>query len=69
MSDILFTVELTEAQLLHAWCQAEHALGRTLNDIKRGRCTEADASVERSLYSVLCKAVYARTSVAKGGVE
>lgn len=56
----LFTVELTEAQLLHAWCQAEHALGRTHKAIKRGLCTEADLVVEESLYSVLSKAVYAR---------
>lgn len=66
----LFTVELTEAQLLHAWCQAEHALAQTFKDIERGRCTKADAIVERELYSVLSKAVYARPReplAAKGG--
>lgn len=68
----IFTVELTEAQLLHAWCQAEHALGQTFKDIKRGRCTEADATVERELYSVLSKAVYARprtSPVSEGGAS
>ena len=72
MSAALFTVELTEAQLLHAWFQAEHALGRTLKDIKRGRCTEADLTVERELYSLLSKAVYARSReplASKGGAS
>lgn len=70
MSGQLITVELTEAQLLHAWCQAQNELGRTLKDIERGRCTEADATVERELYSVLSKAVYACSrDVMIGGVK
>ena len=69
MSSKLFTVELTEAQLLHAWSQAEHALGRTLKDIERGRCTEGDAIAQRSLYSVLSKAVYARLPAVEGGAK
>lgn len=60
MSGQLFTIELTEAELLNAWMQAERALFDTLDDIDRGRCTEADAAVQRSLYRALCKAVYAR---------
>ncbi|MBI5439345.1 MAG: hypothetical protein HY936_10455 [Nitrosomonadales bacterium] len=72
MSAPVFTVELTNAQLLHAWFQAEHALGRTCKDIRRGRCTEGDATVERELYSVLSKAVNAcprEPLAAKGGAS
>ena len=62
MSDLeaVFVVELTEAQLLNAWCQAKNDLDQTCKDIKRGRGVEADAIVKRSLYQVLSKAVYAR---------
>lgn len=66
----VFVVELTEAELLNAWLQAEKDLGKTLEDIKRGRGVEADAIVKRSLYSVLSKAVYARIPrVVKGGAS
>lgn len=67
-SPVLFTVELTEAQLLNAWMQAYRDLGETLEGVKRGRGVEADVVVKRSLYSVLSKAVYARMPQAvKGG--
>lgn len=68
----VFTVELNEAELLNAWMQAERALFDTLDDIDRGRCTEADAAVQRSLYSALCKVVYARprtSPVSEGGAS
>lgn len=66
----LFTVELTEAQLLNAWMQAYRDLGETLEGIKRGRGVEGDAVVKRSLYSVLSKAVYARMPhTVKGGAK
>jgi len=66
----VFVVELTEAELLNAWLQAEKALGKTLDDIKRGRGVEGDAVIMRSLYSVLSKAVYARMPRAvKGGAS
>ena len=64
MSAALFTVELTEAQLLNAWLQAKRDLDGTLDDIGRGRGVEGDVTVKRSLYSVLSKAVYA---LPKGG--
>lgn len=71
MSGQMFTIELTEAELFNAWMQAERALFDTLDDIKRGRCTEVDATVQRSLYSALCKVVYARprTLPSEGGAS
>lgn len=64
----VFTVELTEAQLLNAWLQAKRDLDCTLDDIARGRGVAGDAIVKRSLYSVLSKVVYARPLDApKGG--
>lgn len=68
----IFTVELTEAQLLHAYSQSERTLGRTLKNIKRGRCVDEDATVERELYALLGDAVYARMCtlpVAEGGAS
>jgi len=68
--DVVFVVELTEAQLLNAWCQASNDLDKTHKAMKRGLCTEADLVVLRSLYSVLSKAVYARLPAAvKGGAQ
>lgn len=66
----LITVELTEAQLLNAWMQAERDLVTTSMDIRRGRGVPGDAVVKQSLYSVLSKAVYAlprQLQPAKGG--
>ena len=40
----VYTVELTEAQLLHAWFQSQNTLAQTCKDIKRGRCVDADAT-------------------------
>lgn len=67
-----FTVELTEAQLLHAYNQSEKTLGKTLENIKRGCCVDGDATVERELYALLGDAVYARFSTPpalKGGAS
>jgi hypothetical protein len=58
----VFTVTLTEAQLLHAWSQSEQTLNRTLKDIRRGLCVQADSYVERSLYELLGDVVYSRLS-------
>lgn len=66
----VFVVELTEAELLNAWCQAKNDLDQTCKNIKRGRGVEGDATVKRSLYSVLSRAVYARIPrVVKGGAS
>lgn len=66
---VLVTVELTEAQLLNAWMQAERDLVTTSMDIRRGRGVEADAVVKQSLYSVLSKAVYALPRSVEGCAE
>jgi hypothetical protein len=58
----VFTIALTEAQLLHAWSQSERTLNRTLKNIRRGLCVEEDSHVERSLYELLDDVVYSRLS-------
>lgn len=66
----VFTVMLTEAQLLHAWLQSERALDKTCKDIRRGLCVDGDATVERALYRLLSKIVYARIpSVAQAAAQ